>query len=158
MEFSRPKSWSMRCVPSPGCTDGWVLGHAHLHGWPWSLAIQARRSHSAVTVQHGQHLAPRGRRTWPCRYGRRRLVTASPVRAAFGSLRLAARNRRKNTPARRHVPAGPGPATATAAETSDFPVQEREPFPFRTGCFLFLQVPCRTVAPCTACNGDEDTS
>ena len=87
---------------------------------------------------------PRGRRTWPCRYGRRCLVTGT---SRFRALCLAARNRKENTPAP-HVPAGPGPSTATAAEITDFPVLEREPFPFRTGCFLFLQVPCRTVAPC----------
>ena len=138
------ESWSRRCVPTAGSLDKLDMP-IHTVGLGPSSAHPSR-----ALAQCGDGIArpasrpPRGRRTWPCRYGRRCLVTGT---SRFRALCLAARNRKENTPAP-HVPAGPGPSTATAAEITDFPVLEREPFPFRTGCFLFLQVPCRTVAPC----------
>jgi len=53
-------AWSPKVLADVLRAISWLHGrHAgHLHGWPWSLTLQAGRSHSAVTVQHGPHLAP----------------------------------------------------------------------------------------------------
>ena len=122
----------MCCVPSLGCTDGmpgiYTVG---LGPSPYKPG-----AHSAVTVQHGPHLAPLAAGA----HGR--AVTggdaSSPENQPLSALRLAARNRRENTPAR-HVPAGPGPSTATAAETSDFPVQDGNLFLSGQGASFFYR-------------------
>ena len=87
---------------------------------------------------------PRGRRTWLCRYGRRRLVSGEP--AAFGSPPRRTEPQRKHTGTAR--PRRPWPVDGDGRRDIRFSGAGREPFPFRTGCFLFLQVPCGTVAPC----------
>ena len=131
-------AWSPKVLADVLRAISWLHGrHAgHLHGWPWSLTLQAGRSHSAVTVQHGPHLAPLAGGA----HGR--AVTggdaSSPENQPLSALRLAARNRRENTPAR-HVPAGPGPSTATAAETSDFPVQDGNLFLSGQGASFFYR-------------------
>jgi len=97
---------------------------------------------------------PRGRRTWPCRYGRRRLVSGEP--AAFGSPPRRTEPQRKHTgtarPRRPWSVDGDGRRDHrfSGAGTGTFSFQDRV-LPFFTG----------SVSHCcalrTACSGESGT-